>query len=599
MCSHQHVIEGFCVFLFQMQAFTDLSMLNEIEVTKKPDNPPPLRKPNMKKPKLMAQFSSRELTMKVGQKVVKPGDVIQQKNGNMYIKKLKCRACNYRAAWESEMTRHELRVHGLDEKKCNQKPARPIPNLIPIQNKPGAPQGPPPPPPPTVLPLPRPSLPLMHQQSRAMMQQKQLMHQMPTHPHFQQNQQNMNRHPFLPQHMQHQFNMSMSATPQTHNLPPHYPQQLPSRFAQPKNVMPKMKSQYPMSNHHQKPVHSKPSPPPPILKIPTPTKVRTPTSSPAVSSPDKTMTEKDLNDICAKSCPTSSLKDFASLMGGDEAFKSEGEKISPLKFSSNLVTEKNEVSVGETQAAEEGPKSPEAMKKKNSFFDELKAKFKTGESCNLLCNQCGHESKCLSESLRHQKIHRIQNLGNPSVGGTVFSNADLSSTRCQYCRQRCKTSADLLVHLKTCPEANRVASDPLNIDDGDEEGELGELGEIGRERMEVEDNEGEEEQEDKSEEGFEDPEGLNPHPMENKVFVWTNLANGEEDGLDNEYECGSQSPSSDCVFGIETAPGIGAVTSTNKAASHGNTIGQAVQSKEVKQKVDNAVKKVIIHKTIV
>jgi hypothetical protein len=35
----------------------------------------------------------------------------------------------------------------------------------------------------------------------------------------------------------------------------------------------------------------------------------------AERKPHPSMSEKDLNDICAKSCPTSSLKDFASLIG--------------------------------------------------------------------------------------------------------------------------------------------------------------------------------------------------------------------------------------------------------------------------------------------
>uniref|UniRef100_A0A1B6M9Q0 C2H2-type domain-containing protein n=1 Tax=Graphocephala atropunctata TaxID=36148 RepID=A0A1B6M9Q0_9HEMI len=571
----------------QMHAFSELSMLNEIEITKKPDNSPHLlRKPIMKKPKAIAQFNAKELTVRIGEKVVNPGDVIQHKNGTVYVKKLKCRVCNYRAAWESEMTRHEQRVHGFDDKKGIMKPARPIPNLIPIQNKPSG-QGPTPPPPPALsIPPPPPPLPLMPP-SRPMMHQKPMMHQphpLQPHPHFQQS---MNRHPFLSQHpAMHQF--------QTHNLPPQYPQ-IPSRFAQPKNIMQKMKRPFPGSNQMPKPIQPRPSPPPlpppPILKIPTPTKVRNASTPPATSSPDKAMTEKDLNDICAKSCPTSALKDFASLMGGDEAFKPDGNST-PHQGDPGMYVSKNDQnhdSVNENHSIDDGPKSPEAMKKKNSFFDELKEKFGAGESCNLVCNLCGHESKCLSESLRHQKIHNVQPHGNSSVLGTIFSGADLSSTRCQYCRQRCKTSADLLVHLKSCTEANKSTPETINIDDDDEREEYG--GEMDGERMEFDDNEGEEDY--KYEDGEEDPDGLNPpHPMENKVFVWTNLANGEEDGLDDEYDCGSQSPNSDCVFGIETAPGIGAVTSKNKAATHGNITGQIVQPKEAKPKPDNSVKKV-------
>lgn len=555
---------------FQMHAFNELALLNEIEITKNPDNPPPLKKPMMKRPNSIAQFNAKELTVKIGEKVVNPGDVIQHKNGTVYVKKLKCRVCNYRAAWESEMMRHEQRVHGLDEKKTAQKPARPIPNLIPIQNKaPGSQQGSPIPPPP-------PPLPILHQQPRPMHQHpKPAMHQMPHHPHFQQN---LSRHPFLPQHLQPQF-------PQTHNLPPQYPQHLPSRFAQPKNVIQKMnKKQFHMNHSPPKLMPPKPSPPPPpILKIPTPTKIRNTNTPPTNVTPDKTMTEKDLNDICAKSCPNSSLKDFASLMGGDEAFKPDEAPNKQKEISQHEKDIENE-----NQPIEDGTKSPEAMKKKNSsFFDQLKEKFGDGESCNLICNSCGHESKCLSESLRHQKTHNIQASGNTGSAGTIFSGADLSSTRCQYCRQRCKTSADLLVHLKSCAEANKNSSEVPNVEDDEEEYD---------ERGDGDRNCEEGEEDCKSEEGYDDSEEANPpHPMENKVFVWTNMANGEEDGLDDEYECGSQSPNSDCVFGIETAPGIGAVTSKSKAdsLSQGKDVtGQITPTKEPKQKSDNAVKKV-------
>lgn len=559
-----------------MHSFNELSFLNEIEITKKPENPPPLRKPGLKKSNSYAQFSTKELTMQMGEKLVSPNDILQQKNGTVYVKKLKCRVCNYRSAWESEMVRHEQRVHGvgLPEDKKTQK--RPIPNLIPIQGKPSAPP-PPPPGPPLHHPPPHH---LMAQQPRPMMpQQKQMMHHQ-YHP-------NMNRYPFPPPHIQHQMNLAMSHTPQTHNLPPSYAQQLPSRFAQPKNIMQKLKRPpYPMGEHlPQKQLPPKPSPPPPpILKIPTPTKSRTQSNPPSTNtSPDKTMTDKDLNDICAKSCPTSSLKDFASLMGGD-VYRPERENPVLKEDNLDVITVKSDKSQDSiSENLEDGPKSPEGMKKKNSFFDQLKEKFVAGESCNLICSICGHESKCLSESLRHQKTHK--GLESSLGSGAMFSNADLSSTRCQYCRQRCKTSSDLLVHLKNCAEANKALPDTINLDDDEGEDFAGE-----GEKMDFEEGEGEEEY--RSEEGFEEGDGQNPHPMENKVFVWNNMANGDEDGLDDEYDCGSQSPHSDCVFGVETAPGIGAVTSKNKSALAASS--ETNPPEPPKPKPDNSVKKVTI-----
>lgn len=293
------------------------------------------------------------------------------------------------------------------------------------------------------------------------------------------------------------------------------------------------------------------------------------------------MSDKDLNDICAKSCPTSSLKDFASLMGGD-VFPPERENRAHKEDNLDVITVKSDKSQDSmSENLEDGPKSPEGMKKKNSFFDQLKEKFGAGESCNLICSICGHESKCLSESLRHQKTHK--GVESSMGSGALFSNADLSSTRCQYCRQRCKTSSDLLAHLKNCAEANKALPDTINLDD-DEGDEFTAEGE----KMDFEEGDGEDEF--RAEEGFEDGDGQIPHPMENKVFVWNNMANGDEDGLDDEYDCGSQSPHSDCVFGVETAPGIGAVTSKNKSALAGS--GDTNPPEPPKPKPDNSMKKV-------
>lgn len=508
----------------------------------------------MKKPKAVAHFNTKELTVKLGEKVVNPGDVLQHKNGAVYVKKIKCRVCNYRAAWDSEMSRHELRVHGLNEKK--KIPARPIPNLIPIQNK--SPSQPPPPsllipPPPLKAPQQKP-LPSQMHPSHQMQQVSQMQpHPPPT----------LKLHPRPPSHPQLllQPSQSILLQPSSHQL---------ILQSQP-HPHPLILQSHPHQGQHQyhqtpplRPSPVQPPSQPPILKIPTLAKGKTPTS---VNTPERAMSEKDLNDICAKSCPNSSLKDFASLIGGDDAFKTSEENLafSVGSGTSAFPIEKKENKAESVEPSEEIKKTPEAFKKKNaSFFDKLKEKLMTGagESCNLVCDVCGHESKCLSESVRHQKLHNTKISGSLSCnGGTVISGAELSSTRCQHCRQRCKTSSDLVVHLQSCLEANKKS--PIHIIDDDEEDE-----EEDEDRMDFEDDL-------KSEDGLSDGElEKPPHPMENKVFVWTNMSNCEEDALHDEDDCGSKSPTSESsVVGIETAPGIGAVTSKSKSSLH-STNGQ-------------------------
>lgn len=490
----------------QLADLSSLRRLEELEVTPKPplqsqtsSQQPfqPLHQSKnimMKKPKTVAHFNAKELTVKLGEKVVKPGDVLQHKNGTVYVKKIKCRVCNYRAAWESEMVRHELRVHGLEEKK---KAPRPIPNLIPIQSSGG------------------------------------------------------------------------SGTPGGTNTSGPPVASGGGNSGGGGGV-----SSSGGGTNTGGSTTSKP-PPPPILKIPNLVKGRS-----AHTTPEKAMSEKDLNDICAKSCPNSSLKDFASLIGDEEAFKNSHDSV-PLPIGSkSAFPDKNRLSSPEHSL--ETKSLPDGFKKKNaSFFDKLKEKLMTGagESCNLVCNWCGHESKCLSESVRHKKLHETKPAGSasPSSGNSVISGAELSSTRCQHCRQRCKTSADLVVHLKSCVEAMKKTE---HADDEDEEEE-----EEDDKIMDVDENR----EEIKSEDGLEENgDGQKPpHPMENKVFVWTNMGSNDDDSR-------SKSPQSDecSVVGIETAPGIGAVTSKSKAASHGNLTGNILGQKVMKMKGDHSVKKV-------
>ncbi|XP_014362724.2 zinc finger protein 91 [Papilio machaon] len=137
-------------------------------------------------------------------------------------------------------------------------------------------------------------------------------------------------------------------------------------------------------------------------------------------------------------------------------------------------------------------KETSTRKKHESFFDKLKERLltETGEEGSLKCKNCGFESKCLSEHSVHEKTCSTQTSRTPS--NTLMSS--LSSTRCQNCRHRCKSSADLYVHMKTCKkneeEAKAIATETQDSNEAV----------CSSTEKEVE-----------------------PHPMENVVFVWNNI----------------------------------------------------------------------------
>lgn len=314
-----------------------------VEITMvKPNVPGGSKMLNLKNPTAAAYLNG----------TLKPEDVILTKNGSVYVKKFKCRVCHYKAAWESEMIRHEVRVHGLESAAKKKPLPRPIPNLIPIQNNgSGGNEG---------------------------------------------------------------------------------------------------------GSPNSTPGKTKPS-----GKSPVPSTVKNGLLPGGLSYADmefeKPLTEKDLNDIYAKSCATSSLKDFASLIGADEsslksdrlkdfvtlfADEKELEKLRkvPEKSPAAVVTTSS-ASAASPSVAEAKPeadipevkKLPESFKKKNAtFFDRLKEKLMVGagETHNLVC-WCGHKSKCLSESVLHQKTHSDSTEKNEKsiMNGPLISGAELSSTR--------------------------------------------------------------------------------------------------------------------------------------------------------------------------
>lgn len=198
-----------------------------------------------------------------------------------------------------------------------------------------------------------------------------------------------------------------------------------------------------------------------------------------------------------------------------------------------------------------------------SFFDKLKEKLVTelADPNKLIC-RCGHVSKCLSESILHKKSceGRMDSLDRDHL---ISMTANTGSTRCQFCRHRCKSSADLMIHTQTCVEAQINAEEAsAKNDDG------------------LDDDE--EEDDDESIDDEVDASHNEPHPMENVVFVWNKILGNEknfektdktpEDDIKTEYDAKEADESLEDVppkdapadinqyFAIETAPGYGEIT---------------------------------------
>lgn len=139
--------------------------------------------------------------------------------------------------------------------------------------------------------------------------------------------------------------------------------------------------------------------------------------------------DEEFSEMCKKSSLTSSLKEFVSLIGDEDALK-----MIPDPSEDNDAIDKGLIVDDE---------KPNALKRKSaSFFDNLKEKLSS------------------DEELRPPKMEKTDR---------VLSGAELSSTRCQHCRHRCKTSADLVVHLKACKafDAACAANSPLPDEEPD------------------------------------------------------------------------------------------------------------------------------------
>lgn len=206
-----------------------------------------------------------------------------------------------------------------------------------------------------------------------------------------------------------------------------------------------------------------------------------------------------------------------------------------------------------------------------SFFDKLKSSAiaSGGPNENLIC-PCGHMAKCLSESIIHRKSCNfaaitdddIEEEEQDDIDGRLEIDFDeddkqshsalnlsvTGSTRCQHCRHRCKSSADLLNHLKQCTEAGRCGNDSFDSLSGESSAERLELG-IGEQH--------------------------HHHPMENRVFVWNKMPSDSIGSAENKpndmlLSGGNSSANSGQIangpndensyYGVETAPGYGEVS---------------------------------------
>lgn len=196
-----------------------------------------------------------------------------------------------------------------------------------------------------------------------------------------------------------------------------------------------------------------------------------------------------------------------------------------------------------------------------NFFEKLKESI-SNQNDNLACN-CGHVSKCLSELIIHRNSCQQQNSADegekPQITLSPMNLSIGTSTRCQYCRHRCKSSADLINHMKNCA-ADTGSNDSMS-------GSC--AGSNGRPDYEEEAEE---------------------HPMENKVFIWNKLLDNNNisivrtsgsgslsgsgaGGSTNSSTCDPESPQKRqppiqgfprseeiSYYGVETAPGYGEVS---------------------------------------
>lgn len=192
---------------------------------------------------------------------------------------------------------------------------------------------------------------------------------------------------------------------------------------------------------------------------------------------------------------------------------------------SNSETSANEMNVDVDENSNPTSVSSAFKRKHGSFFDKLKEKIGTnGDGGNLTC-PCSHVAKCLSELFIHQKScqkFKQHQMSSKTYSPNLINNK--YSSRCQYCRHRCKSSADLVAHMQNCVNAQLFLSNALNVNiEQDSASEL-DTSEKMMDEGEEGDEEGEEEHQQQLQQGHQ-------QTMENRIFVWNKMP---ENAADNE-----------------------------------------------------------------
>lgn len=218
----------------------------------------------------------------------------------------------------------------------------------------------------------------------------------------------------------------------------------------------------------------------------------------------------------------------------------------------HLFVDTSTTDVGRRSSSSAGSSSAASPKSKTaSFFDKLKAQV--DETVNLTCPVCRHESKCLSEYMRHKLTHKnvsddeyddvddvdaedvddddeddvvtagptvvpaarieaavdrrpcvFNGGGSSSRSPPPVTAAELKSTRCQRCRKRCKTSTELVTHLATCWGPPSTVKNPAAAVTSNAPTKAGQI--------ELDDDGRRTEKDEQQQQRH--------HPMENKIFVW-------------------------------------------------------------------------------
>lgn len=297
------------------------------------------------------------------------------------------------------------------------------------------------------------------------------------------------------------------------------------------------------------------------------------------------LTHKDLGDIYAKSLASGTLKEMAAFFMGAGAAED---------VFANALSMRN---TSTPQLSPASNASSSTRRKATTFFDELKEKLAAGTSRdegNLVC-RCGHMSKCLSELIMHQKtcaqiFGEIARIDSPVNLSTTSNSSAGSSIRCQYCRHRCKSSADLHAHMQHCMEArsNEDSMESTSMYGNSEKFDVSEAMMTG--------------DDDDDQDGGKET----PHPMENVTFVWNKIPDGASSDDQNRCSADATSPEprpddkpgssaadrseesetnedykpdDNSYYGVETAPGYGEVT---KKMSPGEETGNSSLKKVFK-----------------